>query len=91
MEAEEIKLTILNKAGLHTRAAAQIVEKAKQFNADITIEKDGTTADAKSIMGILILAAQKDSEILIRACGKDAKDAIFAIRELVQNRFGEDN
>ena len=90
MNVEEIKLIVLNESGLHTRAAAQIVDMVKRFNSEITIEKDGATADARSIMGILILAAQQNSEVSIRASGEDAKEAISALRELFHNRFGED-
>ena len=89
MDTEEIKLTVMNESGLHTRAAAQIVEAAKRFKAEITLEKDGSKADAKSIMGILILAAQQNSEVYLRASGNDAREAVTAIRKLFRNRFGE--
>jgi phosphocarrier protein HPr len=89
MNVEEIRLTILNRSGLHARAAAKIVEAVKNFDSIITIEKEGSIADAKSIMGLLILAAQQNSNILVKAKGKDAKEAINVITELVQRGFGE--
>ena len=89
MNIEEIKLTVLNESGLHTRAAALIVDTANKYKSEITIEKDGSTADARSIMGILILAAQQNSEILVKASGVDAKEAVAAIKDLLCTRFGE--
>jgi len=89
MKHLEIKLTVMNESGLHTRAAAKIVEVAKNFQSEITIEKDGSRADARSVMGILILAAQQNSEVLVRANGEDEKEALQAIKKLFQSGFGE--
>jgi phosphocarrier protein HPr len=90
MEVIEKILIVSNIAGLHTRAAARIVEAVKNFNAEITLEKDGATADAKSIMAILILAAAQNSEIIVRATGDQANEAILALTSLFNSKFGEE-
>lgn len=83
-------LVIRNRLGLHARAAAQLVQAANRFECNIRIEKDGAAVDGKSIMSILMLAAQKGSVILISADGKDEKEALAVIKDLVGNGFGED-
>jgi phosphocarrier protein len=88
MEREE--LVIVNRLGLHARAAAQLVKTANGFESEILIEKDGTSADGKSIMSILMLAAQKGSVIAVQAEGGDEKEAMAAIKALVGSGFGED-
>jgi len=71
----EHKLIIKNKYGLHARPAAVFVEKASKFDSDVTISKDGVEVNGKSIMGILMLAAEEGSEIILRVNGKDEKKA----------------
>lgn len=83
-------LTIINKLGLHARAAAKMARLAEDFSSNITIEKNATCIDAKSIMQVMMLAANKGSEITIRAEGKDAETALAALTELVNNRFDEE-
>ena len=83
------EITIINKLGLHARAAAKLVELAKQFQSDISLSKDGEVVDAKSILGILMLAAAKGSQVTINAQGPDEMEALDQIEELILNRFGE--
>ena len=83
------KITIINKLGLHARASAKFVKTAGRFTAEIKIHYDGQIVDGKSIMGIMMLAASKGTELEITAEGDDATDAINAITELVNNRFDE--
>ncbi len=82
--------TIVNKLGLHARAAAQFVEAANKFGADIFVEKDGQEVNGKSIMGVMMLAAGCGSKIVIKANGVDAKDAIAVLQVLIDGKFGEE-
>jgi len=81
---------IKNKLGLHARAAALLVQKASQFHCDIKIEKDGLEVNAKSIMGVMMLAAAKDSTVTLKVQGGDAQEALNALGELFENKFGEE-
>ena len=83
------KIEIKNKLGLHARAAALLVQTANRFSAQITISKDGQTADGRSIMGVLTLAATQGSKIQVEAVGDDAEQAVKAIERLVNKRFNE--
>jgi len=83
------ELSIVNRLGLHARAAAQLVKTANQFTCEITVERDGEQVNAKSIMGILMLAAACGSQITVSADGEDADAALAAIEELVNDGFGE--
>ncbi|GAB0152818.1 MULTISPECIES: HPr family phosphocarrier protein [Marinobacterium] len=85
----ETRLTIINKLGLHARAAAKLVTLANQFNANIRINKDGREVDGKSIMSVMMLAASKGTEIALAAEGDDAPEALDAITALINNRFDE--
>ena len=80
----------MNTLGLHARAAASFVKIANRFQSDITVVKDESSVNGKSIMGVLMLAASKDSTISITAKGDDAKEAIEALRKLIEEKFGED-
>lgn len=80
---QECKLTIINETGLHARPANQFVQTAKSFECDITIKKGDNTVDAKSILGILTLGAGKGAQVEIKADGKDEKQAIKALSELI--------
>ena len=82
--------TIVNKLGLHARAAAQFVQAANKFGADIFVEKDGQEVNGKSIMGVMMLAAGCGSKIIIKANGVDAKDAIAVLQALIDGKFGEE-
>ena len=81
---------IVNKKGLHARASAKIVEAAARFQSHITVSKDGQAVDARSIMGLMMLAASEGCEIVIEAKGPDADVALAAIVALVEAKFGED-
>jgi phosphocarrier protein HPr len=86
----EREFEIANKLGLHARAAAQLVHLANRFASEIRLSKEGTEVSGKSIMGVLMLAASKDSSILVRAAGPDAVDAVDAIGDLIARKFGEE-
>jgi phosphocarrier protein HPr len=83
-------IKIANKKGLHARASAKIVEAAARFQSRIMVSKDGQSVDARSIMGLMMLAASPGSEIAIEADGPDADAALAAIVALAQAKFGED-
>ena len=85
----EREATIVNSEGLHARPAARIVRLASTFNAEIEISKDGVGVNGKSIMGVMMLAAECGSAIIIRADGPDAEQAVQALAELVASGFGE--
>ena len=90
MEIEVRSFVIRNKLGLHARAAALLVKQANQFASDIKIEKDGLEVNAKSIMGVMMLAAAKDSTVTLKAQGPDSREALNVLEELFRNKFGED-
>jgi phosphocarrier protein len=81
---------IVNERGLHARASAKFVKLAAAFDAEVTVTRDGTTVDARSIMGLMMLAAGPGSSIEIAAEGPEAEQAIDALVELVEGRFDED-
>lgn len=81
---------ILNKKGLHARASAKFVKLAATFDAEVTVSKDGHTVDARSIMGLMMLAAGIGCCIEIEAQGPQASDAVAALQTLVADRFEED-
>jgi len=85
----EREATIVNQEGLHARPAARIVRLANGFTAEILLAKDGLEVNGKSIMGVMMLAAECGSSILIRADGPDAEQAVQALAELVATGFGE--
>lgn len=85
----ERTVTIVNKLGLHARPAAEIVKTAVKFKSHITIIRDELEVNGKSIMGVMMLAAECGSTILLRAEGDDADAAIDALAALVAARFGE--
>lgn len=82
-------ITIQNKLGLHARASAKLAVDAGRFHSEITLIKGDVEVNAKSIMGIMMLAAAKGTELRLRAEGPDAEAAIGSIEELVNSRFGE--
>ena len=86
----EREFDVLNRLGLHARAAAQLVRLANGFASEIHVLKDGIDVNGKSIMGVLMLAAPKDTKILIRAVGPDAEEAVAAIGEMIARKFGEE-
>lgn len=80
---------IRNRAGLHARPAAEMVKLASRFQSRITLEKDGLEVNGKSIMGVMMLAAEFGSTLTVRAIGVDSEAAVEAICRLVENEFGE--
>jgi phosphocarrier protein len=87
----EREVEIVNRLGLHARAAAKLVHTAGGFQSRVTVVKDGEEVDAKSILGILLLAAGQGSEITIRCDGADEADALRAVTALIANRFDEES
>jgi phosphocarrier protein HPr len=88
-QVKERTFTIKNKLGLHARAANMVVQAASNFQSTITVTKDGIEANAKSIMGLLLLAACQGSKIVVKAEGKDAESAVKRIGKLIEGKFGE--
>jgi phosphocarrier protein len=85
----ERSVQIVNKHGLHARPAAEIVKTASRFGCDITISRDDLEVNGKSIMGVMMLAAECGATITLRANGADADAALDALATLVASRFGE--
>jgi phosphocarrier protein len=81
---------IVNKLGLHARAAAKLTEVAGAFVAEVWLSRSGRRVNAKSIMGVMMLAAGKGSRVLIEADGEDAEAALAALMTLIGERFGEE-
>ncbi len=82
------KVTIQNRDGLHLRPASLLVKEAARYRSDIFVSKNGLEVNAKSIMGVTMLAAEVGSEIEIRAEGEDAEGALEALVKLIESRFG---
>ncbi|MCA2983908.1 HPr family phosphocarrier protein [Gemmatimonas sp.] len=85
----ERSVQIVNKHGLHARPAAEMVKAASKFKCDITISRDDLEVNGKSIMGVMMLAAEYGATITLKATGPDADDALDALSALVAARFGE--
>ena len=88
--SESRTVEIVNERGLHARASAKFVKLASTFDAEVTVSRDGSTVDARSIMGLMMLAAGIGSTIEISAEGEEAAQALAALCELVENRFDEE-
>lgn len=88
MSTERV-LRIINEKGLHARASAKFVEVVERFDAEAEVEKDGMSVSGDSIMGLLMLAASRGTEITVRTSGAQAADLIAALDALVANYFGE--
>lgn len=84
---EERRVRIVNRLGLHARPAAELVKLAGRFKAEVHLEKDGLQVNGKSIMGVLMLAAEQGSELIIRCVGPDAAEAAEALAALVDRGF----
>jgi phosphocarrier protein len=82
-------IEIINKLGLHARASTKFTQTASQFKSDVWVEKNGRRVNAKSIMGVMMLAAAKGSTIELEATGEDEVAAIEALKALINNYFGE--
>ena len=85
----ERTVTIVNKNGVHARPAAEIVKTAGRFTSNVTIVRDDLEVNGKSIMGVMMLAAECGSAIILRATGSDADEAVEALAQLVAAKFGE--
>ncbi len=85
----EREVQIVNKNGLHARPAAEIVKVASRFKSDITMVREDVEVNGKSIMGVMMLAAEYGATLVVRANGPDADEAVKAIAELVERKFGE--
>ncbi len=86
----EQQVQIVNKLGLHARASAKLAATASRFSAEVTLIRDDIAVNAKSIMGIMMLAATRGSMLRIRTEGDDAEQAMQALVQLIEDRFGED-
>ena len=84
-----VETPIVNKLGLHARAAAKLTHLASGFQCDIWISRAGRRVNAKSIMGVMMLAAGQGSSVLLEAEGADAEQALAALVKLIADRFGE--
>lgn len=84
------KITILNKLGLHARAASKLVSLASKFESHIELEKNGRKINGKSIMGVIMLAASKGTELTLLVDGEDEKEACEQIRTLINGYFDEE-
>ena len=84
----EIELLIRNQLGLHARACALFVKTASKYKSDVLVSRDGLEVNGKSIMGVMMLAAEAGATIVVKALGPDEQDALGALRELVDGKFG---
>ena len=87
----EREVEIVNRLGLHARAAAKLVHTAGGYRCRVTLMKDGEEVDAKSILGILLMAAAQGSQLTIRCDGQDEEEAMRAVTGLIGNRFDEES
>ena len=85
----EREIEIMNKLGLHARPAAELVKVASKFKSEITIRRDDLEVNAKSIMGVMMLAAEFGSSVVIRAEGPDEQEAVDALAKLIASKFRE--
>ena len=84
----QIELLIRNQLGLHARACALFVKAASKYKSEVFVSRDDLEVNGKSIMGVMMLAAEEGSTIIVRADGADEAEALAAIRELVDGKFG---
>lgn len=89
MTTIERAVTIQNRHGLHARPAAEVVKAASKFQSEITLSRDEMEVNGKSIMGVMMLAAEFGATVMLRASGPDAEQAVSALEGLVNNKFGE--
>ena len=84
------EITVVNKLGLHARPAAMLVQLTSRYKSDVTISKDDMTVNAKSIMGVMMLAAEQGSTLQLAGVGEDAAEALDALAELFARKFDEE-
>jgi phosphocarrier protein HPr len=89
MQQQEVE--IVNRLGLHARASARLTQLAAQFNSNVWISRNGRRVNAKSIMGVMMLAAAKGSKVVLEAEGADEAQAMAAVQKLIAERFGEED
>jgi len=87
MPQQEVE--IINKLGLHARASAKLTETAGRYQAEVWVSRNGRRVNAKSIMGVMMLAAAKGSRVVVETSGPDEADALGAVTQLIAERFGE--
>ena len=87
---QQLEVEIANKLGLHARASAKLTQLAARFQSEVWLSRNGRRVNAKSIMGVMMLAAGKGSRVRIEALGEDADAALAALAHLIAGRFGED-
>jgi phosphocarrier protein len=90
MMTETRELVIMNRLGLHARAAAKLVQATQAYQADIRLVKDGEKADARSLLSLISLGCAEGSRVTVEAEGADALDAVLAVKTLFEERFGEE-
>ena len=88
---QQKKITIINELGLHARASSKLVTLASKFNSHIELIRNHKTVNAKSIMGVMILAASKGTDLILTTDGEDEEQAMTEIEALIRQRFGEEN
>ena len=86
----ERKIQVINKLGLHARPAAMLVQKASKFKSEIKLQKEDTEINAKSILSVMMLAAEVGSFVVIKAEGEDEEEAVEALVRLFEEKFGEE-
>ncbi|MCL1860789.1 MAG: HPr family phosphocarrier protein [Proteobacteria bacterium] len=86
----KIEVSVINKLGLHARASAKLARLANDFVSEVWLERDGRRVSAKSVMGLMMLAAAQGATLTIETVGKDADEAMARIVELIADRFGEE-
>ena len=84
------EVLVINKLGLHARASAKLTQVASGFRSEVWLTRNGRRVNAKSIMGVMMLAAGKGASVLVEAQGEDADAALAALRALIADRFGEE-
>lgn len=89
MAIAECSVQIMNDLGLHARPSAELVKLAGKYRSDISVSRDGVAVNAKSILGVMTLAAEQGATVIIRAEGDDADEAVNAIKQLIDRGFGE--
>ncbi|MCX2780793.1 HPr family phosphocarrier protein [Microbulbifer thermotolerans] len=86
---QKSRLQLVNKLGLHARAASKFAQTCARFSADVKVQCNGKCVDGKSVMALMLLAAGKGTELELEVTGRDEEDALNAITKLVADRFGE--
>jgi phosphocarrier protein len=90
-EVHEAEVKIQNQLGLHARPAAELVRLSNRFGSDIFLSKNGVEVNGKSIMGVMMLAAERGARVQIRAVGTDAREAVRDLVALIERQFDEDD